>query len=211
MATEINIAGPQQAPVNIAGPEGVARQRDLDSRLQQVKKRFPAFTNIPAVIQSGSGEGYVEYYPPWEGRNPNPGKVTLEMRPLSANADSDFLNKMIAGDLMHYIGGTDEAGKPYDPKFYSLKKQFEQESTPIQLRLNRQRYQDDLTNNRINPNLTFDEYQDMSGVDAWMRGRLFPDPNVPVEDALHPSHFHEVYSPKQRQLLQKMQKYLEGK
>ena len=202
----MNIAGPpQQAPMNIAPPENVARQQGLESRLQQVQAKYPAFKNIPAKITSGPGNGYLEYYSPKEGRNPNPGKVTLEMRPLSSSVDEPFLQSLIAGDLTHYLGDMDEAGKPYDPKFYELKQQFGKTLTPDQHAISKQQFADYKQNGDINPDMTYEEFLNHSSIDMWMRGYLFPDPD---NEFKQPGKGE--YTLKQIQLLQKARKYIEG-
>lgn len=179
---------------------------ELQMMLQSVQQQYPRLRNIPAVIQRREGPGYIEYYPPHEGMNPNPGKVTLEMRDMSQGANRDFLHNMIAGDLLHYLGGTDEAGKPYDSKFYKLKKDFEKTLTPDQHDINKRQYQRYLSGGQINPNTTYQQFLDMSGTDQYVRGYLFPDPN---NEWKQPGKGE--YTLKQILLMNKMRDYLHGK
>ena len=74
----------------------------VDPRLAAVQKQFPRLapylSNV--TIQQGKktnpkDDRGLEFYPPWESKNPNPGKITLELQCLTFG----FAEK---GNNVHY-------------------------------------------------------------------------------------------------------------
>ena len=46
----------------------------------------------------------VEFFPPWESQNPNPGKLTVQPYRKEL-ASGEGLTNTVSGELLHYIGG----------------------------------------------------------------------------------------------------------
>ena len=57
MGTEINIAGPQHAPVNIAGPmQRRPRQDKFAPLVQEIQKEYPGISRTPFTVMEGEGD-----------------------------------------------------------------------------------------------------------------------------------------------------------
>ena len=84
----------------------------------------------------------LEYYPPWERDNPSPGKATVEL--YNTGASPQVTENLIAGDMMHYLGGVDpRTGEVIDPTWFKLKQQLIQSRTPEQRQIDASAYERD--------------------------------------------------------------------
>ena len=67
----------------------------LDPRLAAVQAQFPRLApylsnvNIQQGQKAAGDDRGLEFYPPWESRNPNPGKITLELFEQTGRAGLD--------------------------------------------------------------------------------------------------------------------------
>lgn len=182
------------ADVLRSGPE----EYDLQAALAKARSEYPALAKYPVTVQrytGGDRPGYLEFYPPWEERNPNPGTITVEVyKPMRG----ELLSRAIAGDLAHMAGAVDpRTGKPVDPAFYALKRQFATTLTPEQLAVDRRAHQDE------GDPRPFEDWHEQSRLDAYLRGWIFPDERDEWRR-------QGVYTPEQTKLLQRMQRYLRG-
>jgi hypothetical protein len=169
--------------------------------LAKYKDKF-VYTEMPGPDKRGQ----LESYPPWEGRNPNPGKHTIEM--YNADATPQQKSDLVAGDMLHYIGAVDPTtGKAIDPGFRALKEQFIKSMTPRQLGMAQQRFADEKAAGSYAPEVTFDQYLDMSHADEYLMGALTPDQGD-YWRGRPGSHQKSVYSPEQDQILNQMRGYL---
>ena len=139
----------------------------------------------------------LEYYPPWERDNPEPGKATVELYNQSGTPEQT--ENLITGDMMHYLGGVDpRTGEVIDPTWFKLKQQIIQSRTSEQQRIDDRAYQRDapLYNNNPPPQ---DEWMQMNRGDAYIRGKLTPD----AQD-----NWRNMYTPDQQQILEQLRQYL---
>ena len=142
------------------------------------------------------GGGSIEFYPPWESENPNPGRPTIEV--FDRNLQGPALQKAIYGDSLHHLGGTDEHGTPVDPHFHSMKQDLIKSLTPEQLAVDQRAY--DRAKGH-GDGRSFDDWMQDSRGDAYVRGLLAPDAN---------DEWKDVYTPDQRKTLADMFFYLKG-
>ncbi len=166
--------------------------------LSPIGKQYPALQPYlkDVRVQRGMGEGHLEFFPPWEEQNPNPGKMTLEIRDPSLKGDE--LNKAIAGDMLHMLGATDpRSGKSVDPQWLTLKNDLLSKRSPRSQEIDRREYQ------REEPqgHRSFEDWMAQSRGDAYIRGYLTPD----TADEWRK---RGVYTPEMTQTLDKMSQYL---
>ena len=128
----------KSAAAPMSAPPSAPTGAKLRPELVQSGQRFPALqpylSNV--VVQPGknkkSDDRQVEFYPPWESENPNPGKLTVETYHPELTSGEGLTNT-VSGELLHYIGGVNPAtGKPVDPNYYSLKQKVSAARTPQQ-------------------------------------------------------------------------------
>lgn len=155
---------PQQAPENEFGPA-------LDAVAKNYPRLAPYLPNV--VVQRGKSDDdrQLEFYPPWERDNPNPGKITLE---LYRDMKGDALHSAIAGDLLHHLGGTDpESGTPVDPQFYAMKRAVADSRDPRSVALDQRTHAAAVANEGETRSLK--DWLDQSRIDAYIRGYITPD------------------------------------
>ncbi len=158
------------------GAPAIIPEQKPDPSLGEVGKAYPKLVQyLPQVtVQRGKPEPndnrQLEFYPPWESRNPNPGKITIEMYrdfhgPERTNA--------IAGDLLHYIGARNPSTKqPIDPKYWAMKQQVVKSRTPEQKYLDDRLYEEA---KRRGESRSFEDWMQESRADAYIRGWITPD------------------------------------
>lgn len=142
--------------------------------------------------------GSLEFFPPWELHNPNPGQPTIELynRDLKGNE----LQSAIAGDALHYLGAVGPSGNPVDPTFHGMKQQMIGSLTPDQLAVDRRAYDKSRSSG---DHRSFDDWMQDSRGDAYIRGYITPDANDEWRK-------QGVYNPEQKKLLDAMNAYLRG-
>ena len=176
-------------------PDAVAKQYP---RLGDILRNSTLQHGTPAEGREGS---YLEFYPPWEERNPTPGKPTFEFYPR-ALADKGNLPQYAAADALHHLGSVDPiTGLPVDHDWYRMKQDFLQSFTPEQQAMNQRAYEMDKS---INPDdrRTPEEHLQQSRGDAWLRGGIFPDINPEWQE-------EGIFTPEQKAKLEEMKRYLE--
>lgn len=176
---------------------------DLSFLKDEIAKEYPRLAPVlkDAVVRRSerhdkAGPGHLEFFPPWEEYNPYPGKVAVEV--YDKNLQGEWLKSAVAGDMLHHFGGTNEKGKPNDPRFYEMKQAFFNTITPEQLAIDERAYK---RGKAYGDNRSFSEWMDASRLDAYIRGYLFPDKNDEWRKG-------DTYSGKQKQLLEEMRSYL---
>jgi hypothetical protein len=150
----------------------------MDPRLGAVEKEFPRLapylSNV--MIQQGkktnpNDDRGLEFYNPWQGNNPNPGKLTIE---LFDKLQGSALTNALGGDLLHYLGGYDwKAKKPIDPQYWAMKQAVLKARTPKQEALDRSIYEEE---KKKYPNTgTYEDWLQESRIDAYIRGYVTPE------------------------------------
>lgn len=125
-----------------------------------------------------------ETYPADERDNPMPGKATIQQFNPAMTPD-DFM-----GEALHILPNV-------DPYVGAMKRRFLQSMTPQQQRQLKDQYLHAVKNE--GEQRPFDEWQDMSGHDAWFRGHI---------TGQWPA---EMYTPYQIQQFDNLKSYLQGK
>jgi hypothetical protein len=155
-----------------------ASDPDLSGLAAAVAQKWPRLDPHlkGAKIQWGPAQAddrQLEFYPPWEQDNPNPGQTTLELynRKLTGPA----LESAVAGDMLHLLGTTDPAtGKPVDQRFFDLKQQLNAQLTAQHRNMDFDAYKRELPLYGDNPP-SFSQWMQQSRLDAYIRGYLTPD------------------------------------
>lgn len=175
----------------------------LDRVVQNVAKRYPTLAPYlsDARVQWGDPEefkkngGHLEFFPPWEQYNPNPGKVTLELydRDMKGRA----LEDAIAGDMLHHLGSVDPNGREIDPAWRYMRDKVIAGRSPEAVEMDKRAYAEAMKNGEQRP---FDQWMDQSRADAYVRGYITPDAADNWKDA---------YTPQQRATLEAMKAHLD--
>lgn len=193
----IPVAKPPQPQVANAGGYNV---------LDDIRARYPVFSphlgNV--IVQKGEAqddERQLEFYPPWESQNPNPGKITVETY-------RDFKGKemgdMVAGDLMHYLGAVNpNTNQPIDPQFRAMKQAVLSARTYKNDQTDRQAYQEEKDKGITTEN--YQDWLDHSRVDAYIRGYITPDT---VDEWRHQGVYN---NPNLQQAVQNIKNYVTGR
>jgi hypothetical protein len=150
----------------------------MDPRLAAVQKQFPRLAPYlsKVMIQQGkktnpNDDRGLEFYPPWESENPNPGKITLE---LFDRLQGPTLTTALGGDLLHYLGGVDpKSGKPVDPEYYAMKQAVLKARTPQQQAMDQREYANAVKNE--GEKRPFAQWLQQSRIDAYIRGYVTPE------------------------------------
>jgi hypothetical protein len=150
--------------------------RQANDPLQAVGMTYPRLRPyLPNVqVQQGKPSAgdprQLEFYPPWESENPNPGKITIEL--LRKFGQSEAANA-VGGDLLHYIGAVDpRTNKPIDPQYWKMKQQLMAARTPQQQALDRRIYDGEVQRGEKR---SFQDWLEQSRLDAYIRGYITPD------------------------------------
>jgi hypothetical protein len=178
-------------------------QKDNTSVLNDVIDQSPVFKKLyntdnteirfaneerNAANQKMGGGGGIEFWsqdePGQTGfEHPNGQKTnTLEIFSPELKSDTNALKKAVYGDLLH--------GLVKDPQWAEARKEFSQNFTPQVLSMLKRE------NRPLNDSTT----------DAWIRGYISPDKNNEFKKAYEAGE--ATYSPKQIEILGKMQNYL---
>ncbi len=161
----------QSQPVTQAPPE-------TDPRLAEVAKAYPRLKPFLSKVQIQQGQKTnpsddrgLEFYPPWESENPNPGKITLE---LYDKMDGNALTSALGGDLLHYLGGVDPStGKPVDPQYYAMKQEVLNARTPQQENVDKAMYAQAVHSGA--EKRSYQNWLQQSRIDAYIRGYVAPE------------------------------------
>jgi hypothetical protein len=198
-------AGTQPAQ---ATPPANTPQAAMDPRLSEVQKAFPRLapylSNV--TVQQGTkaagDDRGLEFYPPWESKNPNPGKITLE---LYDKMQGPALTTALGGDLLHYLGGTDpKTGKPVDPQYAAMKQAVLKARTPQQDALDRRIYAEAIKNE--GERRPYAQWLDQSRIDAYIRGYVTPELGGRYPDEWRKNGFYK--DPNMLKAVQAIQQYV---
>ena len=143
---------------------------DLVSALANARTRYPRLGSFPATASWGpeSAPGQLEFYPPWEGRNPTPGLAHVEV--YNRGLRGGGLESAVAGDLMHMLGAVDpRTSQPVDRDVFGFKQAYLRTMTPGQRAMDQRAYA------QSGDPRPFDDWMQQSRLDAHLRGYLFPD------------------------------------
>ena len=192
-------------PEQLGSLFGMRQPGLYDRQKQSVARDFKALApwmntmSVQAGPQSRNiGGGYLEFYPPWELHNPNPGRTTLELYDKDLQ-QGEGLENAIAGDAMHLLGAVDpRTGQPVDEHFHGMKQRLIGSLTPDQLAIDRRAY--DSAQSR-GDHRSFDDWMQDSRGDAYIRGYITPDANDEWRK-------NEAYTPGQQILLDALSAYV---
>jgi hypothetical protein len=183
----------------------------MDPRLESVAQQFPRLKQYLSNVKVQEGkktdpkdERGLEFYPPWESENPNPGKITLE---LYDQMQGPTLTNALGGDLLHYVGSLDpKTGNPIDPQYYQMKQAVLNARTPKQDALDRREYE----NSRQTEGETrsYRDWLQQSRIDAYIRGYVTPELGGRYPDEWRRNGFYN--DPKMRQAVESIRQYVTG-
>lgn len=173
-------------------PEG-----EFSSTLQSIATEYPQIArhlgNFRVQWGAERSDGrQLEYYPPGESQNPNPGYSTIEIYKRGASPDEQ--RNLIAGETVHLLGGRDSSGAPVDPTFLELKEQLIASRTAEQKAIDR-----GIWERKHSEDMPYERFIQQSRADEYIMGALFPD----AED-----NWKNFYTPQQKQILEQMRSHL---
>ncbi len=197
------VSAPPQAGAAQSAQGGVP-----DPRLSAVAQAFPRLAPYLSNVRvqqgtkaAGDDRG-LEFYPPWESENPNPGKITLE---LFDKMQGPELTGALGGDLLHYIGSRDpKTGKPIDPQYWAMKQAVMKARTPQQDAMDRREYENAKKNE--GEARSYQDWLEQSRIDAYIRGYV-----TPVLGGKYPDEWRkqgQYNSPVMKQAVEKIRQYV---
>lgn len=166
--------------------------------VERISQKYPALAPhiAQAKIQWGDPQqferngGHIEFFPPWELHNPNPGEVTLEI--YNRGLTGQRLEDAIAGDMLHYLSSVSPEGKAVDPQWRQLRDQVIAARDPEAIEIDRRAY---ARAQQQGDTRSFEEWMDISRADAYVRGYITPDER---------NEWAGAYNPEQQRVLDAM-------
>lgn len=165
----------------------------MDDILQRITAQYPALGGHPYSFIDSRNKGVqggrkLEFYPPDERDNPQPGKATVEL--FDPAMQGEHADRAVFGDMLHYLPKVDQ-------RFAGMRDQYKGLLTDPQRAVDMSAYRrDQQDHNETRP---YDQWMDQSRLDAHIRGFLAPD----AQD-----NWKGSYTPEQENLLKSMQEYL---
>ena len=183
----------------------------IDPQLESVATQFPRLKQYLSDVKVQKGKKKdpnddrgLEFYPPWESENPNPGKITLE---LYDQMQGPTLTNALGGDLLHYVGGVNpQTGQPIDPKYFQMKQAVLNARTPKQDALDRREYEGARKNE--GETRSYSDWLQQSRIDAYIRGYVTPELGGKYPDEWRRNGFYD--DPKMRQAVEAIKQYVTG-
>jgi hypothetical protein len=173
----------------------------FDDEVSSITKAYPAlapydWSGVDSRAKGISNGRQLEFYPPEDPDNPTPGKPTIEV--FNPELQGEALKQAILGDMLHHLPSV-------DPGWAALRQKFLQSLTPEQDKKNKEEYAID--REQYGETAPYDQWMQMSRLDAYLRGYLTPDKN---DNWSKPIGKSPAYTPEQLQLLEQMREHLEG-
>ncbi len=158
-----------------------------DNALATAVRNYPVLRPYRNALTTRSGtasdDRQMEFYPPWESDNPNPGRVTLEV--YNQQMRGPELERALGNDALHYLGAIDpRTGQPVDPHYHGLKQEFIQSLTPDQIAVDQRAYQRARGQGESRP---FDDWMQESRADAYLRAFMSPQDNPQWQGVFNPA------------------------
>lgn len=141
--------------------------------------------NLLGVNKHG---GSIEFYPPDELYNPAPGNATIEV--FDPGLQGEALERAVFGDMLHYMPMANE-------EFSNLRDKFADTITDEQSAIDKRAYK--RSQDMFGENRPYQDWFDISRLDAYIRGYLAPDDR---------NEWAEVYTPEQIKILDQMKNIL---
>jgi hypothetical protein len=163
---------------------------DLAEELEAVYQQYPALREGKFQARRAEGEGQLEFFPPDEAFNPMPGVPLIEV--YNPEFEGEALQKALFGDALHYMHRV-------NPKFNELREAFRSSLTPQQKEASHRRH--DWYAQNWGEERSYDQWFDVSDLDAHIRGYLAPDER---------DEWRDIYTDKQKFILEAMKAELKG-
>ena len=172
-------------------------EEEVAAALRSVYEKYPKLADMNfKVIDSRAvgmehprnlGGGPLEFYPPDERDNPNKGYPTIEL--FNPDLKGKRLESALFGDMLHHLPDV-------NPKFNALREAFRRSMTAEQAGMDRNAFDRYV---KEGEDRTFEQWFEVSRLDAYLRGKLAPDER---------DEWADVYTPAQNQLLMRMEEEL---
>ncbi len=151
-----------------------ARPSATDPVLTEVGSIFPRLrpflTQATVRYAPPRDDRQLEFYPPWERDNPEPGRLTVEV--YNPRLQGRDLTESIGLDLLHHLGGTDPNGAAVDPQYRAIRQEMAQAIESADSPIDRRAYAEEAMHR---PDAgSYSEWLDRNRVDAYIRGFLSP-------------------------------------
>lgn len=174
------------------------------SVLGDVSRAYPRLAQYApnTAVQWGQSSGpeddrQLEFYQPWEGENPNPGKNTVEL--FNKGLKGQDITDSVALDMLHHVGAMDPStNQPVDPQFYAMKKALVDQISVRKAPWDVADYQD---NAKYGPMPTWDDYLMNNRADAYIRAAVSPRMNPGWDNP-------KLWSPEMQATAQQIKAYL---
>lgn len=182
---------------------------EMDPRLADVAQQFPRLKPYLSNVKVQQGKKIsakddrgLEFYPPWESTNPNPGKITLELYDQMKGPE---LTNALGGDMLHHLGAIDPKTKqPIDPKYYAMKRQVIASRTPRQEALDMKEYKLDRQFN--GERRSYEDWLQQSRADAYIRGYVTPEMGGEYPDEWRKHKFYDA--PEMKKAVEAIRQYV---
>jgi hypothetical protein len=166
--------------------------------LEQARKQYPILNDVPLAYKESPGAGngrMLESWPPGEPgdeKYPRPKEFPIDQLGVENFSDKTRPIDILGDVVSHHLLKT-------DPTVQGIYSAFERSVTPSQEGLLKEQFK--YAQQNLGEERDFDTWKEISGLPALFRGHPFQQ---------WPNDFNErVYTPQQRQLLDKMMSYLQ--
>ncbi len=157
------------------GEFGMRNPKHISGVLGPIMEEYPRLSGYDWQLIEGDpgnnfGGGSLEFFHPQEKFNPIPTKPTIAL--FDKGSSPEETRRMVYGDMMHYL-------PEVDPEFSSLRDDYAGSLTDRQKQIDRMAYQRDVRHSLMQNRRprSFDDFMDVSRLDAHLRGYLAPDRN----------------------------------
>src|SRR3990167_2492932 len=151
------------------------QDESFTNAMGSVNKKYPVIGKHNIGVTQGSGPYYSEFYPAWEEDNKWNGRPTIELQDKAKGLSTQLTESLLAGESLHHLGGVNpQTGEPVDPYWNQFRNAFKNTLTPQQDSVDRKAYLQDV---KTGDTRGYDQWHDVSRLDAYLRGYLFPDEN----------------------------------
>ena len=202
VAPSPSLAGAPRPQLGSAPPP---RAQNFQRIANEVRAELPG-VNIPFEVMEGGGEGFSESFPYWESQgHPKPNTNVIQLRPSSRDFSEKRMKSLISGELIHFLGGTDDQGAPTNPKFKKFKDAYIQSLTPEQLAFHRRSYDEvAVPSGEQRP---FNQWMEHSRIDQFIGAYLFPSD----EHLAAGFNTDADFNPEQKKIMDRASQFLRGK
>jgi hypothetical protein len=166
---------PQGAPTVSPTPSMANRGAALDPQLLNMavgaaKEKYPAISQLPIALTTGTGPYESETYEPDDKSNPMAGQWNIQLRSEKSMSDPTLFPDTVASESLHALYDS-------DPHYQAATESFVKSMTPEQIAAARAVYKRQEEENHDIGGEPFEKWLPRVQAQEYIRGYLFPNVN----------------------------------